>query len=64
MSLLEYDKDKILVTSQSTQMYLVIDWKSVILIEDPNEANTFKTHIFPLPEFNADTFPFIVVCGG
>ena len=63
MSLLEYDKDKLLVTSSQTRMYLVIDWKTVITIEDPNKANTFKTYMFPLPKFNADTFPFIAVCG-
>ena len=63
MSLLEYDKNKLLVTPESSYMYLVIDWKTVIKIEDPNEANVFKTHIFPLPEFNADTFPFIAICG-
>ena len=63
MSLLEYDKDKLLVTSLPTQMYLVFDWKTVIQIEDSNSANTFKTHMFPLPDFNVDTFPFIAVCG-
>ena len=63
MSLLEYDKDKLLVSSLPTQMYLVIDWKTIITIEDPNKTNTFKTHMFPLPNFNVDNFPFIAVCG-
>ena len=63
MSLLEYDKDKLLVTSLPTQMYLVIDWKTVITIKDPNNANTYKTHMFPLPDFNMDNFPFIAICG-
>ena len=63
MSLLEYDKDKLLVTDDSGQMYLVNDWQTVIKIEDSNEANVFKTHMFPLPNFNVDNFPFIAVCG-
>ena len=63
MSLLEYDRNKLLVTSEFTQMYLVIDWKTVITIEDPNDANVFKTHMFPLPNFNVDNFAFIAVCG-
>ena len=32
------------------------------LIEDPNEANVNKTHIFPLPGYS-DKFPFLAVCG-
>ena len=63
MSLLEYDKDKLLVTSEFTYMFLFFDWKTVIKIEDPNEANVFKTHMFPLPNFNVDNFPYIAVIG-
>ena len=44
-------------------MYLVIEWETVIIIEDPNHANTDKTFAFTLPEFNINSFPFIAVCG-
>ena len=44
-------------------MYLVIEWETVIIIEDLNHANTDKTFAFTLPEFNIDNFPFIAVCG-
>ena len=44
-------------------MYLVIEWEIVMIIEDPNHANTDKTFAFKLPEFNIDSFPFIAVCG-
>ena len=44
-------------------MYLVNNWDTVIKIEDANKANVFKTHLFPLPNFNEENFPFIAVCG-
>ena len=43
-------------------MYLVIEWETIILIEDPNEANSSKTYAFPLPGFDEE-FPFLAVCG-
>lgn len=63
MYLLEYKKNKLLVSGDPTHMYLVDDWDTVILIPDPNSANTLKTFAFPIPEFDEDTNPFMVVLG-
>ena len=63
MLLIEYDQDKLFVTSFPTHMFLVIEWETVIEIEDPNFANTDKTFAFELPGFNIDSFPFLAVCG-
>ena len=44
-------------------MYLVKDWEVVILIEETNVSNTFKYFAFPIPNFDEETFPFIVILG-
>ena len=62
MFLIEYEKNKLFVASLPTHMYLVLDWETIILIEDPNAANTMKSHAFLLPGFSKE-FPFIAVCG-
>ena len=62
MYLLEYEENKLFVTSEPTHMYLVIEWETIILIEDPDEANSSKTYAFPLPGFDEE-FPFLAVCG-
>ena len=62
MYLIEYELNKLFVTSEPTHMYLVIDWETIILIEDPNPANSSKTCAFPLPGFDEE-FPFLAVCG-
>ena len=60
--LLEYGKNELFVTN-GTQMLLVHDWSTVKLITEPNPANTFKTYAFPVPDFNEETNPFIIVLG-
>ena len=60
--LLEYSKNKLFITSR-IDMYLVKDWELVILIEETNISNTFKYFAFLVPNFNEETFPFIVVLG-
>ena len=46
-------------------IYLVDDWceSNIRVIEDPNKDNKLKTFAFPVPKFNAESRPFIVVCG-
>ena len=44
-------------------MFLVENWEKVIFIPDPISANTFKTFAFPVPDFNEESNPFIVVLG-
>ena len=62
---LEYSPNKFFVRSFSynSHMYLVHDWKNVILITDPNPLNTEKNFAFPIPEFDEESNPFIAVCG-
>ena len=44
-------------------MYLVHNWETVIFIPEPISTNTFKTFAFPVPDFNEESNPFIVVLG-
>ena len=60
--MVEYAPNKLFVT-EDVNMYLVLDWETVILITDPNSENTFKTFAFPVPRFDQEINPFIVVCG-
>ena len=39
------------------------DWQVVNLIVEPVFGNTLKYWIEPLPGFNEDTFPFVVISG-
>ena len=61
--ILEYAKNKLLVTGHPHCMYVVQDFSTVMLINDPNTSNIFKTDCFVLPQFDETAFPFIVVCG-
>ena len=44
-------------------MYVVLNWETVKFIAEPNAANIKKTYAFPVPEFNEENNPFIVVLG-
>ena len=48
-----------------TLMYLVDDWSgsNVRVFEDTNKENSFKTFAFPVPKFDIENRPFIIVCG-
>ena len=60
--LLEYGKNELFVTN-CNQMCLVHDWSAVKLITEPNPANTMKAYAFPVPDFDKELNPFIVVLG-
>ena len=60
--LLEYAQNQLFV-AEYANMYLVHDWTKVIFISDPNPANSFKCFAFPIPFFDQETYPFIIVCG-
>ena len=60
--LLEYSPNKLLIGS-FIDMYLVLDWNTVILIEETNPSNSFKYYNFTVPDFNEESNPFIVVLG-
>ena len=61
--ILEYAKNKLLVTGSPHCMYVVQDFSTVMLINDPNTSNVMKTDAFALPQFDETEFPFVVVCG-
>ena len=61
--LLEYGLNKLFVCCFNTHMFVVLDWETVKFIPDPNSANTFKTLAFPVPDFDEEANPFIVVLG-
>ena len=61
--ILEYAKNKLLVTGDPHCMYLVDNFSTVKLITDPNTSNIYKTDAFVMPKFDETAFPFIVVCG-
>ena len=64
MFLLEYASDKLFVCGYpAAHMYLVLNWEAVKFIAEPNPVNTFKTYAFPVPDFDEETNPFIVVLG-
>ena len=63
MFLLEFADDKLYVGGYPAHMYLVFYWETVKFIADPNTANIFKTYAFPVPDFDEETNPFIVVLG-
>ena len=48
-----------------TLMYLVDNWQASTIrdFEDVNKDNSFKTFAFPVPKFDIENQPFIVVCG-
>ena len=61
MYLLEYEENKILVCR--IDMHLIHNWETVIFIPEPISTNTLKTFAFPVPDFNEESNPFIVVLG-
>ena len=63
MFLLEYAPNKLFVAGAPAHMYLVLNWDTVKFIVEPNPVNTFKSYAFPVPDFDEETNPFIVVLG-
>ena len=44
-------------------LLLIVDWRLYSYISDEHKGNHYKTWFAPLPDFNVETFPFIVVSG-
>ena len=63
MYVVEFEKNKLLVTGHPSDIYLIIDWIDVKKIENPDMASSSMTYAFLLPYFDLDTFPFIAICG-
>ena len=61
--LLEYTLNKLFVFVAPAHMCLVLNWETVKFIAEPNPVNTYKTYAFPVPDFDEETNPFIVVLG-
>ena len=62
-SLIEYSKDKLLVTTLSNVLFLVHDFSVVKMIDDRSYDDSWKSHPLLLLNFDEDTFPFILLSG-
>ena len=61
--MLEFSANKIAIHLAPTDILIAHDWKVVHLIRDTNQFNIDKHWIALLPDFNENTFPFIVFSG-
>ena len=62
-AVLEFAPDKMLLFIVPTDLLITHKWKVVSRIEDPNVNNIQKYWFCELPNFNAETFPFVLVTG-
>ena len=59
----EYAKDKILVTTMSNVLFLVQDFCLVKLINDESYNEICRGDFTPLPNYDEENFPFILIGG-
>ena len=52
-----------LVHITPTDLLIMIDWQVIDYIQDNQKGNLYKTWFAPLPGFDEELFPFIVVSG-
>ena len=62
-AVLEFAPDKMLLHIRPIDLLVTHNWEVVSRIEDPNVGNTQKFWFCELPNFNAETFPFVLVTG-
>ena len=62
-AVLEFAPDKMLLHIAPTDLLVTHNWKVVSRIDDPNVGNIQKYWFCELPNFNAETFPFVLVTG-
>ena len=59
----EYARNKLIISIHPANLLLVDNWFVTNEIADANELNTEKYWVLPLPNFNPDSFPFLVCSG-
>ena len=62
-SIYEFAPGKLIVHVSPCDLLLIENWKLYRYISDDHKGNHYKTWFVPLPNFNPETFPFIVVSG-
>lgn len=62
-SLVEFDKNRLVVSLHPKTILLIDNWQLVGNIIDPDPANWDKCWLAPLPDFNFYTFPFVILSG-
>ena len=62
-SVLEYVRNKMLVSIAYTNLLVVHNWKPVKLIQKNSHGNIYKNFFMTLPDFDEQTFPFIACSG-
>ena len=62
-AVLEFAPDKMLLHIKPTDLLVTHNWEVVSRIEDPNVGNIQKEWFCELPNFNEETFPFVLVTG-
>ena len=59
----EYAPNQMVAHVSPTDLLVIIDWEVTAYIHDQQTGNHYKTWFAPLPDFDVDTFPFLVVSG-
>ena len=63
LSLIEYERNKLLVHICPKDLLVIHDWRSVRLIVEPSPGNVSKFLLMKMPTFNVETFPFLICSG-
>ena len=63
LAVYEYAKGKILVTTTSNVLFLIEGFCLVKLINDESYVDPFKFAPEPLPDYDEEKFPFILIGG-
>ena len=61
--MLQYAMDKVLVHISERDLLIINDWQIVKRLEEPDDSNTKKYWMRPIPGFHETEFPFII-CNG
>ena len=62
-SMCEFAKDMLLISVSDGDLLVAENWRIVRRIEETDVGNIEKCILFPLPEFNPDSFPIFVSSG-
>ena len=60
--LVEFAKNKMLITGYPSHNYIVHDWEAVSVLQNPEPQN-FNYFAMVMPDFDEVDFPFIALCG-
>ena len=55
--------DKMIISIYPTDLIIVEDWVDAKLIVRNSAGNIWKHFFLPIPDFNEETFPFLVCSG-